>query len=278
MLHELSLFSGYGGFSLGLRLAGLEIRTIAYCEIEPYCQEIIKARIRDGLLDDAPIWDDIRTLRGEQFRGLVDIITAGFPCQPFSTAGRRRAQADDKNLWPKTAQVISDVRPQFVLLENSGIHLRVGRQPAYAYTVLADLARLGYVGVWGVMGASDVGAPHRRKRWWCLATNAHDNRRTSPWRASQQAGEYQTMGRNEQPWQDGPSRQVAGLFHDSNTAQRPIQEKRIYRLARAADRWPAEPSVGRVADGVAHRVDRLKALGNGIVSSVVAEFLRRVIV
>ena len=190
MLYELSLFTGYAGMTLGLRLAGLEVRNVGYCEIDPYCQEIIKARIRDGLLDDAPIYPDIRAFNGLEWRGAVDIITAGFPCTPHSLAGRRGGVEDPRDLWPATAQVISDVRPQHVLLENAGIHLRSRGQPAYAYSVIADLAALGYVGVWGVVGARDVGAPHRRDRWWCLGYL--DNTDAARWREARERPEQHT--------------------------------------------------------------------------------------
>ena len=108
-LNELSLFTGYGGFSLGLRLAGVPTRTVGYVEIDKYCQQLIQARIKDGFLDDAPIWPDICAFDGEQCRGVVDIITAGFPCQPHSVAGQRRGEADERNLWPDTLRVIRDV-------------------------------------------------------------------------------------------------------------------------------------------------------------------------
>ena len=135
---ELSLFSGYGGFSLGLQLASVRSRTVCYVEIDDYCQRIIQARIRDGHLDDAPIWDDVKTFDGRPWAGLVDIVTAGFPCQPHSVAGQRKGAADDRNLWPDTLRVVSEVRPRYVLLENAGIEFRNGPSPAYAYSVLAE--------------------------------------------------------------------------------------------------------------------------------------------
>jgi len=108
-LNELSLFSGYGGFSLGLRLAGIQTRTVAYVEWAKYPQEILKARIKDGYLDDAPIFSDISSFRGEQFRGVCDILTASFPCQPFSVAGKQRGSDDERNLWPETLRLIREV-------------------------------------------------------------------------------------------------------------------------------------------------------------------------
>lgn len=172
MLNELSLFTGYGGFSLGLRLAGLEVRTVGYCEIEKYCQEIIKARIKDGYLDDAPIFPDIRAFDGKQYGGLVDIVTGGFPCQPHSVAGRRKGKDDARNLWPDTLRIISEVGPRFAILENVPGILSNG----YGGVVIGQLSEMGYHCIWGIVAAADVGATHNRERWWCLATLANPDR------------------------------------------------------------------------------------------------------
>lgn len=191
---ELSLFSGYGGFSLALQLllGRKGVRTIGYCEIEPYCQEILKARIRDGYLDDAPIWPDIRTADFSGLRGMVDIVTAGFPCQPHSIAGKRKGKDDARNLWPQTAAVIDAVRPCYVFLENvPGLLQSSDEREPYVVTILGDLAKLGYDAKWGVLGARDVGAPHRRDRWWCLAY-ATGQRRDR--RLQESEGQYQEMG------------------------------------------------------------------------------------
>ncbi len=182
---ELSLFSGYGGFSLGLQLAGVRSRTVCYVEIDDYCQRIIQARIRDGHLDDAPIWDDVKTFDGRPWAGLVDIVTAGFPCQPHSVAGQRKGADDDRNLWPDTLRVVSEVRPRYVLLENAGIELRNGPSPAYAYSVLADLTSIGYDAEWASVPAAAVGAPHLRWRWWCLA---YTDRRPAPTESVAESG------------------------------------------------------------------------------------------
>ena len=169
ILRQLSLFTGYGGFELGLRLAGVNFRTVGYVEIDEYCQQVIQNRIRDGLLDWAPIIRDVRTADFRPLAGLVDLITAGFPCQPHSVAGKRAGAADRRNLWPDTLRALRETRPRYVLLENAGVHLRNGGQPAYAYTVLADLAALGYNAKWGLVSAQDTGAPHLRERWFCFA-------------------------------------------------------------------------------------------------------------
>ena len=169
-MNHLSLFTGYGGFDLGLRLANLQIRTVMYVEWERYPQEIIKARIKDGTLDDAPIWADISTLDGSQLRGVVDICTAGFPCQPHSVAGKGQGAGDDRNLWPDTARIIGEVRPRYVLLENvPGIIAN-----RYIGTVLGSLSELGYDTEWGIVAAAEAGALHLRKRWWCLAHKMDD--------------------------------------------------------------------------------------------------------
>ena len=166
-LTELSLFTGYGGLSLGLRLAGVHSKVVCYVENEPYCQEIIKARAAEGHLDDAPIWDDVRTFHGRPWRGAVDIITAGFPCQPHSTAGKCLGSHDSRNLWPDTLRVIGEVGPRWALLENvAGISY--GGRP-YAATVAGELAEIGYDTTWHFVSAASVGAPHLRWRWWCLA-------------------------------------------------------------------------------------------------------------
>ena len=175
-MNHLSLFTGYEGFGLGLKLAGIDIRTVGYIEIEPYCQEIIKARIKDKVLDDAPIYPDISAFNGNDYRGLVDIITGGFPCQPHSVTGHRQGEADSRNLWPDTRRLISQIQPEWVMLENvTGILQPVGNRdrPAYGCTVLGDLAAMGYNCRTGVVSAADAGAPHLRKRWWVMA---HANR------------------------------------------------------------------------------------------------------
>jgi DNA (cytosine-5)-methyltransferase 1 len=196
-LRELSLFTGYGGFSLGLRLAGIQTRTVAYVEWEKYPQEIIKARIKDGFLNDAPIWGDISTLDGQQFRGMVDLITAGFPCQPHSVAGLKRGADDERNLWPETLRVIREVGPRYVILENVPGLLSAssnGGTPAYGGTVVGELAQIGYGVTWQTIGADDVGAPHRRKRWWCIGVMANTESQRNQRRPTEVCGSHGGQG------------------------------------------------------------------------------------
>ena len=174
-MYELALFAGAGGGLLATQWL-LGFRTICYVENASYPIKVLKARIRDGLLDDAPIWDDVRTFRRdnpecgefvERLAGLNSlVVTAGFPCQPFSTAGKQQGADDERNMWPETARVIREVKPAFVLLENVPGLISSG----YILTVLNDLSEAGYATFPPVrLAASDVGANHRRRRYWIVA-------------------------------------------------------------------------------------------------------------
>jgi DNA (cytosine-5)-methyltransferase 1 len=177
-MNYISLFSGAGGGDIASQhLKGWTCK--AYVEFGDYAQQVLKARIADGHLDDAPVYADIRDFIADgtvhQYRG-VDALTAGFPCQPFSVAGEQGAENDDRNMWPQTAECIRIIRPRIAYLENvagllSGSHGYFGR-------ILGDLAELGYDAEWCVLSAQAVGAPHQRKRLWVVA-HANDNPRTT---------------------------------------------------------------------------------------------------
>ena len=176
----LDLFSGYGGFALGLRLAGLDATTVCYVEWDKYCQKVIQQRQRDGLLDDAPIWDDIKSFDGRPWRGCVDLLVAGFPCQPHSVAGKRAGADDDRNLWPDTLRIISEVRPSHIILENvPGILVSDGGRPPYGGTVVGELSEIGYDAEWMLVSAAEAGAPHLRKRWWLVSHTDGSSRESS---------------------------------------------------------------------------------------------------
>ncbi len=356
-LRELSLFSGYGGFSLGLRLARLQTRTVMYVEWERYPQEIIKARIKDGFLDDAPIWGDISTLDGWQLRGLVDLITGGFPCQPHSVAGLKQGADDKRNLWPETLRIIREVGSRYVLLENVPGILSAssdGGIPAYGGTVVGELASLGYSVHWRTLGADDVGAPHRRKRWWCIAVLGDTNVSGRKTRYAQSIGSRarpECLAESNSLLADTQGeRYRGGLGSERGAGERIVQPEEqgwgamgseTTGRSGAIPTWPPSPgdtdgwgrvlrerpdlapaleyTKGRpqlqpgesspvrgsqpwqesgwgqrgldgteandkeiesqfrgVAHGRSHRVDELKALGNGIVPAVVAEFLWRI--
>lgn len=176
-LNELSLFTGAGGGILGSKLLGW--RTLGYVEWDEYCQKVIAQRIKDKIFDKAPIFSDVRAFVSDgyarRYRGMVDVVTGGFPCQPFSVAGKRKASDDERNMWPATMDVIKAVRPPVVFLENvpgllsATVDDGTGRSIHYFGVVLRDLAQSGYDVKWCVLGADDVGAPHHRKRLWILA-------------------------------------------------------------------------------------------------------------
>ena len=158
--------AGYGGIHLGLKRAIPNLRVIAYGEIEAFACANLVAKMEAGLLDAAPIWTDIKTFPCEEFRHRVDILVAGYPCQPFSAAGKRLGTEDPRHLWPHIARSIRVIRPQLCFFENVEGHISLGLS-----TVVSDLEELGYKVSWGIFSASEVGAPHQRKRVFILAVS-----------------------------------------------------------------------------------------------------------
>src|SRR4029453_3593849 len=118
MLRELALCAGYGGFPLAFKLLGMAHRTVGYVERDSYAAATLVARMGDQTLDRAPVWDEVETFDGRRWRGAVDLVSAGFPCQPFSAAGRQRGVDDERWLWPEIARIVGEVGPGLVLLEN----------------------------------------------------------------------------------------------------------------------------------------------------------------
>lgn len=318
---ELALFAGIGGGILGGKLLGW--RTVAAVETNPYCREVLLRRQRDGVLPLFPVWDDVRTFDGRPFRGVVDIVTAGFPCQPYSTAGRRRGEGDERNLWPDTVRVIREAGPEYALLEN------VPGLLAFDYfgEVLGSLADCGYDAEWDVVSAGSVGAPHLRRRLWILAWRCQPadsdgvrgeagaysaESRQGGIRLRRQDREAPEAAEGRQEREHGPGQ--TDWYSDGITAEaeRPLRpgkghEPRRDRDAAGADGesgrdesedatdgrggrggdvpgsgsddnapwwWEAEPRVGRVADGVPARLDRLCSLGNAQVPLVAAVAFR----
>ncbi len=158
-----SLCSGYCGLDLGISRI-LPTRTVAYSEIEAFAVSNLLAKIKEGKLDPAPIWTDLKTFPCDGFSGMVDILCGGYSCQPFSTAGKRRGDKDERHLWPYIRKIIGKIRPQLCVFENVRGHITLGLPK-----VLKDLERLGYYTVAGVFKAADVGAPHERARLFILA-------------------------------------------------------------------------------------------------------------
>lgn len=164
-IQGLGLCSGVGGLELAMGLVyGSQYRCVGHVERETYAAATLVARMAETSLDSAPIWDDVDTFPSELFRGVVDLVTAGFPCQPFSTAGVGAGKDDERWLWPAIADHIGVVGPEIVFLENVP-----GLRQHGLSEVLSDLAALGFDAEWAHIGARDVGAPHKRERIFVLA-------------------------------------------------------------------------------------------------------------
>ncbi|MBL4544179.1 MAG: DNA cytosine methyltransferase [Rhodobacteraceae bacterium] len=168
-LFGLSLCSGAGGLDLGLTIAIPGYRAVGHVERETFAAAILVARMEDASMDQAVVWDDVGTFDGRPWRGAVDIVTAGYPCQPFSVAGRRRGADDPRHLWPHVARIIGEVEPAFVFLENVAHHLRLGFPE-----VASGLVGMGYRLAAGLFTAAEVGAPHKRERLFILAIREGD--------------------------------------------------------------------------------------------------------
>lgn len=279
-MNVMALCAGAGGLELGLELAVPTASTVAYVEGEAYAAAILVARMEAGDLDHAPVWSDLRTFDGRPWRGVVDCITAGFPCQPVSVAGRRLAQADPRWLWPDTARVIGEVRPRFVFLENVPGIIAAGLGD-----VLASLAARGYDAEWSCFSAAEVGAPHRRERWFCLAYS-HDARLAlDPGQRGDAREERQTVERSGWAMVNAASERWEEWWAEPKVPVRqpvPVGASLLFppRLGRS-DEWREylaaggpEPAVRRSHDGMAHRVDRLRLGGNGVVPLVAAHAFR----
>jgi DNA (cytosine-5)-methyltransferase 1 len=319
-MNELALFAGAGGGILGGHLLGW--RTICAVEWESYPASVLCARQNDGLLPPFPIWDNVQTFDGKPWRGIVDVISGGFPCQDISAAGKGAGiDGERSGMWGEMARIIHEVRPRFVFVENSPMLTSRGLG-----RVLGDLASMGFDARWGVLGAADVGANHQRDRIWIVAkqmgNSYNDGQTPSEIREiaeprgnnnkAKQNETIQSQGSGEQhevlaysrcelrdegnsgivdtqeeigtssPILNQSGGEGCGENQVADTREiRPCGKKTEQGMARqlrfaecGVDRnwWQREPefvprttqrNMGGVADGVASRVDRLKAIGNG---------------
>lgn len=162
-VNHISLCAGYAGIDIGLSRVVRNLRTVAYCEIEAFACANLVSKMEAGLLDAAPIWTSAKDFPFRKFRGLVDILSGGYPCPPFSAAGKRLGKEDPRHLWPWIADGIRLCRPGLCLFENVEGHVSLGLS-----TVVSDLEEMGYTVSWGVFSAAEVGAPHQRKRVFIL--------------------------------------------------------------------------------------------------------------
>lgn len=294
-LRVLDLFSGIGGFSLGLeRTGGFE--TVAFCEIEEFPRRVLAKH-----WPEVPCFEDVRKLRGQDIDGTVDVICGGYPCQPFSTAGKRRGAEDDRHLWPEFSRLVAELRPTWVIGENVAGHISMGLD-----SVLSDLEGKGYACRTFVVPACAIDAPHRRDRCWIIGYSDSDSEPDGPVNAEAQGvssmGDANGNGTNKRGVgqaicdQNRHSQTQERKRHElkprpissSDVADAPSQRQQgsgqpIQRGSPAAHGegqadqlvakrgyavWPTEPNVGRVADGVPRRVDRLRALGNAVVPQI----------
>ena len=344
-MNELALFAGAGGGILGGHLLGW--RTVCAVEIEPYPASVLLARQNDGILPPFPVWDNVCTFDGRPWRGIVDVVSGGFPCQDISLAGKGAGITGERSgLWSEMARIIGEVRPRFVFVENSPALITRGLG-----TVLGDLAALGYDCRWTVLGAADVGAPHKRDRLWIVAHASDGIRRQDAgclgscesackgkalcWPVRKWNGSAWDDGfaaccedvadsdkHARHAWRNGDAGQGQGggdadrgveCAHDVSNSNclnaddcghgtgevcrereptklfgcesdgcnadseglekregQPGHNGQELAAVVGADWWESEPDVGRVANGVAARVVRLKAIGNGQVPAVAA--------
>ena len=301
----LSLYSGGGGLDLGFRMAVPDARTVCYVERDAASIEVLVTNMQKGRLDEAPIWTDSGTFDGKPWRGTVDWIIGGFPCQPWSVAGAQRGTDDERWLWPHIRRIAREVEPRGLFLENvPGLFLG-GIQP-----VLGDLAEDGYDAIWTTVRASDVGAPHRRERCFIMAyrsgitelkqndtartqSQRRNTREESSWRSKHLEDTGHCTGfdvcgesRHEDGERQGESdsgnssrRCLGDADRQGSQGRGEPERERGYKLPAwppgpsDTDAWARvlatdptlEPSIRGDADGLAARVDRLRILGNGVV-------------
>jgi len=230
-VNELALFAGAGGGILGGHLLGW--RTVCAVEWEAYPASVLVARQNDKILPPFPIWDDVQTFDGTKWRGIVDVVSGGFPCQDISVAGKGDGLDGERSkMWREMARIIGEVRPKYAFIENSPMLTTRGLE-----RVLADLAKMGFNAEWGVLSAANVGANHKRDRIWIVG--------------KQQVG----YTRREH----GEKRLSKSREFTQNNASN--YSKRFGNVSLWDEK--VESTVVRMVDGMASRVDRLKAIGNG---------------
>lgn len=289
-MNVLDLFSGIGGFSLGLERAGM--RTVAFCERDEYCRAVLRKH-----WPHVPCFEDIHSVEanGLDRLGRIDVVCGGFPCQPFSVAGKQKGKDDDRHLWPEMCRIIALARPTWVIAENVAGLIAMALDD-----VLVDLESLGYTARTIVIPACAVGAPHRRDRLWIIAADSTmllggafkrnepngNVQRPEAMANTDGVARHEGWPRNrtqEQRRRDidrSRERENVCYSHSEGLALR--QSKHHNNATELAttvgtDWWSAEPDVGRVAHGIPRRVDRLRTLGNAVVPQIVEEIGRAIV-
>ena len=260
---HIGLCAGYGGIELGLKRAIPNLRSIALCEVEAFAIANLVAKMESGCLEPAPIWPNLKTFPWQSFRGCVDILTGGYPCQPFSAAGKRQGADDPRHLWrPYIARGIRILQPRLCFFENVEGHISLGLSD-----VIEDLAGMGYRTTWGIFSAEECGAPHRRKRIFILA-----HRVGAGWEGF--TGSMDVCGDGSESGGSVGQKGVCGRVWPSSPRG---QNRCEWEPPRIIDISP-EPSLGRNPDGSSgrmdyaqlcvatdNRTDELRLLGNGVV-------------
>jgi|DEB0MinimDraft_6_1074348.scaffolds.fasta_scaffold00048_17 DNA (cytosine-5)-methyltransferase 1 len=270
----LDLFSGIGGFSLGLERAGME--TVAFCEIEPFCQKVLKKH-----WPDVPIFNDVRSL---DYDGTIDVICGGFPCQPFSVAGKRKGKEDDRHLWPAMFNLIKKYKPNWVIGENVTGLVNMGLDEA-----ITDLEGEAYTTRAFIIPACAVNAPHRRDRLWIVANrnsercNSGSNNRKKGHLQKEQVRNTKENQQKWKKWESWISSYISAVA-DTNSIGRergqgegyPTQGGEEVKRSGCVERsiwanWDnhiSEPLIRRGDDGFSQRTHRLRALGNSVVPQI----------
>lgn len=258
----LALCAGAGGLELGLSVALPRYRTVGWVERDAYAASALVVRMEEAALDDAPVWSDVATFDGRRWRGIVDIVTAGWPCQPFSVSGRRGGCADKRHLWPHVRRILAETEAPLLFAENVPGHVGLGLD-----TVYADLRAMGYGVEAGLFSAAEVGAPHDRRRLFLLAYADRVAVRKLA-RHILEGREADFCGR-EIPggyWYGGQG--VDNLVPDgygAGTGFFPPGPDAFDAWERLLAAQPGlQPALPRSADGLAHRLDRYRLAGNGV--------------
>ena len=282
LLKGLDLFSGVGGISMAISEF---VRTMAYCEIEPYCQGVLLSRMADGILDNAPIWDDIKTLDGRQFEGKVDIIFGGFPCTDISIAGVGRGlEGERSGLFFEIMRLADEIKPSYIFLENVPMVCSRG-----GLQIVREITERGYDCRWCTLSAAEVGAKHKRERFFLLAhSNNYGQSPCENWRSFRKC----FISREESDKQKESIRKAertSALSGDvANSQGKRCEERRqssgektTYSRSESVNKHPFrdnwetdEPEMAGVVDGLQFRSHRIKSLGNSVVPFQVREAFR----
>ena len=309
----ISFCTGYGGIELGIRRAGVDVRTVVNVEIEAFCCANLAAKIEEGLMDDAPIYTDLKTFPAEIFRGKICGIVGGYPCQPFSSAGKRQGEKDPRHLWPYIRSHVRAIRPLWCFFENVRGHTTMG-----LWRVLSDLEEDGYRTEFGLYSAEETGAPHQRIRCFILAYRnikglegfgrecsskqtkgvqadigskggtlhklAHTASREPRQSQARNGGQDTSGGSEDTRWPARPGEEQyeweePRVVADSNKQRSNGRSDRVSgrkwnkgelggevrKSGSDETKCKAQSELGGAVDGLTHRVDRLRLLGNGVV-------------